>query len=160
KADCYELLLVLAEAIAQPLPGQTDEERHHHAEAALCVLDRASGLGIPTQSYHRRRARYLAQVGRSDEASREAKSVESRTPHGALDFFLIGDEYYRKNDWKHANLAFENVLLAQPDHFWAQYYLALCALKAHRAEQATARLTSCLAQRPDFPWLYLLRGSA
>jgi tetratricopeptide (TPR) repeat protein len=153
-------LLVLAESIAQPLLGESEAKQRSQSDEALHVLDRAFALGIQTQAYYSRRAQYLAQAGRSEEAERERKKAETLTPHGTLDYFLIGDEYYRKNDWKKANLAFESVLQAQPDHFWAQYYLALCALKAHRADQATARLTSCLAQRPDFPWLYLLRGSA
>ncbi len=160
KADCYELLLVLAEATAQARPGQTEAEQRRQGEEALRVLDRAAVLGIRTQAYHRRRAHYLEQAERSGEAAVERKEAETLSPHGPLDYFLIGDEYYRKNGWKRATLAFESVLQVQPNHFWAQYYLALCALKAHRAEQAVARLTSCLAQRPDFPWLLLLRGSA
>jgi tetratricopeptide (TPR) repeat protein len=158
--DCYELLLVLAEATVHPPPGQTEAEQHRRAEDALRILDRAAALGVQTQAYHRRRAHYLVLAGRRDEADQERKRAESMRPRGALDHFLLGDEYYRRSDWKQASIAFEGVLQLQPTHFWTQYYLALCALKARHPEQATARLTACLAQRTDFPWLYLLRASA
>jgi tetratricopeptide (TPR) repeat protein len=46
----------------------------------------------------------------------------------------------------------------QPDHFWAQFFLAIRYLESQRPAEAKASLTACLSRRPDFPWLYLLRG--
>jgi tetratricopeptide (TPR) repeat protein len=159
-ADCYELLLVLAEAVAQPLPGQSDDDRRRQAREALRLLDRAARLGPSTQAYHLRRARYLAQAGETLEAHREQQRADALQPVSALDYFLLGDAAYRKGEWKRAGESFESVLQLQPEHFWAQYYLALCRLKTRRPDLAASGLTACLALRPDFPWPYLLRGAA
>jgi serine/threonine protein kinase/Tfp pilus assembly protein PilF len=160
RAACYELLLVLAEAVAQPLPGQAADEQRRQAGQALHLLDRAARLGPPTRAWYLRRAHYLAQAGDPSAARREHERAQAVQPAGVLDYFLLGDEQYRQGNWPQAVVAFENVLQRQPDHFWGQYYLALCWLKTHRPDLAAARLTACLGWRPDFPWLYLLRGSA
>jgi tetratricopeptide (TPR) repeat protein len=164
KADivsgCYELLMVLAEAVARALPGEPASEARRRAVEALRVLDRAAGLGVTTQAYHRCRAHLLAKAGRTEEAEKEIHRASALRPASALDYFLLGQEQYRQGAWKQAVPAFENVLQRQPDHFWASYYLALCWLRSQRPDQAAARLTACLVQRPDFPWLYLLRASA
>ena len=52
------------------------------------------------------------------------------------------------------------MLRLEPDHFWAQYYLAICQLKQKRWGEAKASLTACAGRRPDFIWTYLLRGFA
>jgi serine/threonine protein kinase/tetratricopeptide (TPR) repeat protein len=159
-AGCYELLVVLAEAVAQPLAGQSEADQRRAAGEALPILDRASRLGVTTRAYHLRRAHCLAQAGDPAGAQRERQRAEELRPAGALDFFLLGEEHYRRGEWPKAVAAFEGALQRQPDHFWAQYYLALCRLKTHRPELAVAGLTPCLAARPDFVWTYLLRGSA
>jgi tetratricopeptide (TPR) repeat protein len=55
---------------------------------------------------------------------------------------------------------FEKAVQLQADHVWAHYSLALCYLKTGRPKLAVPELTACLAERPDFPWFHLLRGSA
>src|SRR5205823_84149 len=133
--------------------------KRKQAEEALRILDRAACLGITTQAYHRRRAQCLTQAGQSGAAV-ESQRAASFPPTSPLDHFLLGQEQYRQGELKQAIHAFENTLLAQPAHFWANYYLALCCLKTQHPEQAEPRLTACLSQRRDFPWLYLLRASA
>jgi tetratricopeptide (TPR) repeat protein/tRNA A-37 threonylcarbamoyl transferase component Bud32 len=159
-AACYELLVVLADAAAQPLPGQTAPDERRQSEEALRILDRTAGLGVTTQAYHRRRAHYLAQAGRGEAAAQERRRADALRPTTPLDHFLLGQEQYRLGDCRQAIPAFQNVLQVQPDHFWASYYLGLCWLKTRRPDQAATCLTSCLGQRQDFPWLYLLRASA
>src|SRR5260370_37273622 len=44
-ATCYELLFVLADTVAQPLPDQQDLDKRGHAEEALRILDRAASSG-------------------------------------------------------------------------------------------------------------------
>ncbi|HJT76046.1 MAG TPA: tetratricopeptide repeat protein, partial [Gemmataceae bacterium] len=161
RTGCYELLLVLADAVAsggQDQPGA--RATGTQAKEAVRILDRAADLGVTIQAYHRRRANYLAQAGQDEAAARERQTAAGLRPASALDYFLLGQERQRQGDCKQAVAAFENVLQLQPDHFWASYYLALCWLKLQRPDRATACLTSCLVQRRDFPWLYLLRGSA
>jgi tetratricopeptide (TPR) repeat protein len=160
RAGCYELLLVLAEAVAQPLPDQSADEQRRRAAEALVLLDRAARLGRSTRAWHLRRAHYLAQAGDAEAAQHEHVYARAVPAAGALDHFLLGDEHYRQGDWAQAVAAFESVLQGQPDHYWAQYYLALCWLKTGRPDRAEAQLTACLGRRPDFPWLHLLRGSA
>jgi tetratricopeptide (TPR) repeat protein len=159
-AGCYELLLVLAEATAQPLPGQSPAEGRRQAEQAVAVLDRAAGLGLSTRAYHLRRADYLARAGDEEAARQERARAEGLRPAGELDHFLLGVEEYRQGRWGQAVSAFESVLQAQPQHFWGNYYLALSQLRGRRPDLAAARLTTCLGWRRDLPWLYLLRGSA
>jgi tetratricopeptide (TPR) repeat protein len=159
-AACYELLLVLAETQAEPLPKQTTTDQHRQAEQALRLVDQADRLGLATQASHLRRAHYLAQAGDRAQAEEERKRAAALKPAGALDHFLIGAEHYRQGRWDRAVRAFEDALQAQPDHFWSHYYLALCRLKTHQPQQAVAGLTTCLAWHRDMPWLYLLRGSA
>src|SRR5262249_5780637 len=67
-AGCYELLLVLGEAVAKPLAGEKGREQ---AELALRILDRAAGLRPPTRAYHVHRARCLTQLGEADAAWQE-----------------------------------------------------------------------------------------
>ncbi len=157
-ADCYELLVMLAEAVAHPLPGQ--KETRQQAQEALSILDRAAKLGVTTQALHRRRAYYLTLTGQDDAAEQERQIAGGLQPSSSLDHFLLGQEQYRDGATPQAILAFQNVLQREPDHFWASYYLALCWLKTQHPDQASSCLTSCLSQRRDVPWLYLLRASA
>ena len=65
---CYEMLMVLAEAVAQPLPG---ESRIAQAREALQILDRAARLlRQPTHAYHLRRAACLERAGDAEGAQR------------------------------------------------------------------------------------------
>ena len=157
-ADCYELLVMLAEAVAHPIPGQMDD--HRQAEEALIILDRAAGLGVTTQAWHRRRAHYLSLTGQTDAAEQERGIANGLEPSSNLDHFLLGQEQYLQGANPSAILAFQNVLQREPDHFWASYYLALCWLKTQHPDQAASCLTACLSQRRDVSWLYLLRASA
>jgi tetratricopeptide (TPR) repeat protein/tRNA A-37 threonylcarbamoyl transferase component Bud32 len=164
KADvvegCYELLAVLADAMATPALGRQGADERAQAEEALRILDRTTGLGVMTQAYHRRRAHYLAQAGQKDAAEQERLQANAVRPSTPLDHFLLGQEHYHRGDCKQAIVAFENALQLRPDHFWARYYLGLSWLKTERPNLAVTCLTSCLAQHRDFPWLYLLRASA
>jgi tetratricopeptide (TPR) repeat protein len=159
-AGCYELLLALADATAQPRPGEAPAEVRRRAGEALRILDRATALGLDTRAYHLRRASYLDRAGDEEAARRERGRAAAVAVSGELDQFLLGAEEYRLGQWEKAVSAFEGVLQSRPQHFWANYYLALCELRGRRADLAAARLTTCLGWRRDLPWLYLLRGSA
>ena len=43
---------------------------------------------------------------------------------------------------------------------WAHYYLSVCHLSDRRPDLAKGHLHACIALKPDFPWLYMLRGIA
>jgi tetratricopeptide (TPR) repeat protein len=164
-SGCYELLLVLAEAVAR------DDSHKPEAQArgALRLLDRAAQLGPPTRAYHLRRARYLEELGDGAGAAQERVRAAAVQPASALDYFLLGDDRQRRGRPAEAQADFQNALRLQPDHFWARYFLAVCYLRTQRPGDARAArdcLTACLSRRPEQPkgavllWLYVLRGFA
>ena len=160
RTGCFELLLVLAESVAQTVADRTNADSRRQAEQALLILDRAARLGLDTRAYHHHRAQFLAQAGQDEAAEQERDRAKAHPAVGEFDHFLLGTEQYRQGNWKEAIRSLESVLQLRPDHFWGHYYLALCLLKTQRPDLAAARLTTCLGWRPDLPWLYLLRGSA
>jgi tetratricopeptide (TPR) repeat protein len=164
-SGCYELLLVLAEAVAR------DDSHKPEAQArvALRLLDRAAQLEPPTQTYHLRRARYLEELGDNAGAAQERVRAAAVQPASALDYFLLGDDRQRQGQLAEAQADFQNALRLQPDHFWARYFLAVCYLRLQRPGDARAArdcLTACLSRRPEqlagplLLWLYVLRGFA
>jgi tetratricopeptide (TPR) repeat protein len=155
---CCELLLVLAEAVAQALPG---EDSLLQADRALQVLDRAAALrSQPTPTYHRERAECLARKGDEAGAARERAAAERVRPTTVLDHFLAGREGYQRQDWKTALSEFETVLRMQPDHFWGLCLGAIASIQTNQPGTAKLGLNACIKQEPRFAWLYLLRGFA
>jgi tetratricopeptide (TPR) repeat protein len=154
KESCYELLLILAETLAQDHPSRMKQ--------ALEVLDRAKQLGHQTRAYHLQRARYLEHLGDKAGARKESDQAAALQSTGALDYFLMGEEFHRQGQVVQAMRAFQNALRLQPNHFWARYFLAVGYLRVQpsRADLARDSLTACLSQRRDLPWLYILRGFA
>jgi tRNA A-37 threonylcarbamoyl transferase component Bud32 len=94
---CLKLLLVLADTVAQPLPNQTAEERRRQGKEGLEILDSVARMGLQTQAYHLRRARYLAQAGQDAAAKAERDLGAARPPASALDFYLLG---VTAEDWR------------------------------------------------------------
>jgi tetratricopeptide (TPR) repeat protein len=150
--SCYELLLILAEAVAQHHPPQVRQ--------ALRILDRADQLGPRTRAYHLRRARYLEQLGDADGSRRERADAAARAPVEAMDYFLLGEDLHQQGQLEPAIAAFQKALHLRPNDFWARYFLAVCYLRSQpaRADLATDSLTTCLAQGRGVLWIYLLRG--
>ena len=123
---CYEMLMVLAEAVAQPLPGESASAQ---ARAALVVLDRAALLRHgPTHAYHLRRAACLERAGDHEGARREQAAAASTQPDGAFDHFLTGLDQYKRGCLVQARRHFAEALRSQTNHFWAQCLLAICEL--------------------------------
>jgi serine/threonine protein kinase len=157
---CYEMLMVLAEAIAQPLPGESPAAQ---ARQALEILDRAAILcREPTHAYHLKRAACLERAGDVDGAKRERTAADRIRPDGAFDHFLTGLEQYKHGHLAEAKRHFAAALQARANHFWAQCLLATCDLNNRHAsaDVAKAYLTTCVQTHPELPWLYLLRGCA
>jgi tetratricopeptide (TPR) repeat protein len=157
---CYELLLVLAGAVGQPLGTEDPEQR---AALGLKVLEGAARLRPDsTRAYHLRRAVCLARLGDSAARDGEIALADRLMPVTAADHFLAGQEHFGRSDWKRAAADFEAVLQRQPDHFWAQCFLAICALQPESRSPAEAKLglNVCLQREPGFVQLYLLRAHA
>jgi tetratricopeptide (TPR) repeat protein len=155
----YELALILAEVVSQPLAG---EDPTGQAREALRVLDRAERVRPPSRIFFLRRAEYLVRAGDRDAAvvarSRAAAAEAGGT--SAVDNFLEGEAAYRQHDYPRAVAALRRLLMSRPGHFWGQYLLAICHLKEQRPAEAQAALTVCQAARPGFVWTYLLKGFA
>lgn len=158
-AGCYELLLILADAVSQPLEKEYPSTQ---ATEALRLLDRTSLIRPATRAVHARRADYLTKLGKIQDAAAEAGLADRGTgaDDTAVDEFLMGERAYRKPDLAAAIGHFQRALDHQPDHFWAQYLLASSLLKSHRPAEALAALSACQALRPSFIWIYLLKGVA
>ena len=162
KTGCYELLLVLADAEAAPLPGQPPAKVRQAAETALQILDRAARLGLATRSLPARCAKFLEQAG---DHRRGAKSLSERPrssrPRPSTSFSWASSKTKRTAGGKRS-VRSSTALELRPDYFWAQYFLAACHLKLDPPEpaQAKAHLTASLVRRADFPWIFALRGYA
>jgi serine/threonine protein kinase/tetratricopeptide (TPR) repeat protein len=156
-AGCYELLLILARAVARPVEG---EEAALQAGAALRLLDQAARLRPPTRALHLGRAACLSRLNDPAAAARESALARGLEPADAVDHFLLGGECAHRKELPQAVAHFKSALRLEPDSFWAPYYLAVCALQMQQPEQAEPSLTLCQSRRPDFVWVYLLRGWA
>jgi tetratricopeptide (TPR) repeat protein/tRNA A-37 threonylcarbamoyl transferase component Bud32 len=154
---CYELLLILAEAVAEALPGEDPREQ---AGRGLEILDQAARLRPgSSRADHWRRAAYLARMGDRAGEARERAAADRVPPSTALDYFLIGKERSRRGEWKEAARDFNAALQLQPDHFWAQCLSSIAAAQTRLYAEAKVGLNVCLRREPGFIWLYVLRGS-
>jgi eukaryotic-like serine/threonine-protein kinase len=147
REGCYELLLVLSRAADRP-------------EESLRFLERAGRLRPPTMAYHLRRADYLSKTGDVAAAQREQQAADAAPPTTALDYFLLGQEQYKRGDLLGANRHCEKALQLDPGHFWARCLSSICYLRLQRPTVAKVSLTFCIEREPEDPWLYIWRGSA
>jgi len=177
-ADCYELLLVLASATATPPPpspsplppggeGRVRGVEPVQIRRALTLLDQAAHLLPATRASHLRRAQFLRLLGDLENARQQEAMAEKVPLAGATDHFLVGDVLYARGNLEEAVRSFDAALRQRPDHFWAQYYQALCYLKLATTRPEEARtfwlavktgLTTCISRKPHFIWSYILRG--
>ncbi len=161
-ACCYELLLLDAEILAQPRVGEKRSSWHGRLRQALALLARADRLLPGTRTYCglARKAALLDMLGETDRAKQARRACAMVTPSLAADHFLIGVEHYRRDEFRSAFEPLANALRLQPDHYGAEYLLAVCRLRAGLHQDAKVALTRCLEQRPGFTWPRLHRGYA
>lgn len=154
----FELLLVRADMEWWLARLESDEAKSDAAERALAWTAKATSMEIPSKTLLARKANYLRQAGRADEAQKafiEANSVEPKT---SLDFYLLGQESRGNRNFHEA---LDYLLKAQqlsPDHYWVQYYQGLCYLNLREYAAAASSFSSCVARRPDYPWAYIQRS--
>jgi tetratricopeptide (TPR) repeat protein len=156
-AGRLEVMLILAEAIARPASSEPAERREQAGEA-LGILAEAGGFPGPMQAVHRRRARYLEQLGDSAGAAEERAKAAALLPVNALDWFLAGYDRWLAGNVAGAVKDFDRALGLDADLFWAHFFRAVGYQHLNNASEARASLTVCIGKRPDFIWLYLLRG--
>jgi serine/threonine protein kinase/Tfp pilus assembly protein PilF len=158
REGCYELLLICANAIANPQPNQSASQMSENAGRALALLELAEKLALPTKVSHLQRAMYLAQQGKQAESDAAAKLFDATPSKKSLDFFLVGLTHYNQRRYDDAIENFEEALALDPEHFWAQYFAALSFLHLDRPAEAIAHLNACRSLKTNFPWLYVIRG--
>jgi tetratricopeptide (TPR) repeat protein len=163
---CYELVLILAETAIHEKGDLKDKDGLHKA---LLLLDEASGLApLKSKAYHLQRKRYLSLLGKKAAADQEQKLAEETPAQTALDHFLVGQEVSRRSDQASlllARNAYKLALKQNPNLFWANYRLAVNYLQSKNSllgerGAALAHLTTCIRLQPEFPWPYLIRGTA
>ena len=97
------MLIVLAGAVAEPLPGET---AHRQARLALQILDRAAELlPQPTHAILMRRAACLERSGEMQAAKLARSAAAATQPSGAFDHFLSGLECYKQGLLPQAKIA-------------------------------------------------------
>ena len=101
---CCEVLLAWSEAEAESeqLPAQPVEKGLPGVHRAMHLLEMANNLGQahqvpPSQAYHLRRARCLAQLGDQQGAAAEKALAAKMRPNTALDHFLAALEHHRQD---------------------------------------------------------------
>jgi tetratricopeptide (TPR) repeat protein/predicted Ser/Thr protein kinase len=164
-AECYQVLLVWAEAEAVPDPAAAAPTDQAAVQRALHLLDLAEALGqahhlATPRAYHVRRARYLTLLGQANDALAEQAQADRLQPETALDLFLAALDSYRQGQLPQAAASCDEVLRKEPDHFWAQYLQALCLYRTGHLQAAKAALTAALALQPRFFWARQFRAVA
>jgi serine/threonine protein kinase/tetratricopeptide (TPR) repeat protein len=154
RKGCYELLLFLADLVAR----QKGEANPQQAKQALQILGQAAKIGVRTEAFDQRRARYLKAAG-SNPQSEKRTAVTADIEDPALDRFLMGDNFFKEGNYKSALEQFVMALQIQPDYFWARYYKAICHLALNQPVPARDCLTECLNQK-RLVFIYLMRGYA
>lgn len=161
---CEELLLVLADAILRGA-GDPAAAREAVAEAEQAIDRCVSLKGAESRATHLERAacRRISGDAAGAERERNLANVDA-AGESAAEHFLVGRLLQQgggeSNGFKRAKREFEQALLADPDHFWAQYCLAMHALQSGRPDLAEVHLTACISRRPEFAWSWILRGAA
>lgn len=132
------------------------------AGVVIPILNQAAALRPESPAHHLRQSRYLADAGDERGATQERDRAASRPPTAAVDYYLLGDEYYKQDNLGEAIRCFEQVVTLQPTHFWAKYFLAVSLLNHEppRPSEAKTWLTICLRENPTHIWAHLLRGFA
>jgi len=164
-SQCEELLLLLADALVRSA-GDRGSHGDIVAEAER-VIDRCVRLkGRESRATHLARAECRRAAGDVPGAEAEIGRSEAATEAAtAAEHFLVGRLWMQHEPahsvrFQQAKHEFEQALIADPDHFWAQYSLGSHALRSDRPDIAEVHLTACIGRRPDFAWPWILRGQA
>jgi tetratricopeptide (TPR) repeat protein/tRNA A-37 threonylcarbamoyl transferase component Bud32 len=159
-AGSYGMLLILSEAESR---RSTVADPKARAARALRVLDSAPRLATglaETRAYHIRRIGHLDALGDEAGAALEREALARVGPGDAFDRLLYGVEVYKRGKVAEAIPEFQAARVLAPDLFWARALLAISLVRSGRPAEARIILDECLRDRPNFAWLYLLRGYA
>jgi tetratricopeptide (TPR) repeat protein len=158
--DRRELLLLLAGAQARLSHGQPDVVCQ-----ALDLLSRAQAIpGLaPSRALFQERARFLALIGKHEEAELAQQQAE-RTPAGsARDHYLLATAYIRQGT--RASFVYAlgelNVALERNSRdYWSLVQRGICQMELGNLVAAAGDFGTCIGLWPDFSWGYFNRGCA
>ncbi len=156
----YELLLIKADSLASMTTDP--DEKKDLLKQALQLLNRANLLkpDIVTYSSLIQRAKYLEELEQNEKAAKIRAQAQEIAPSLPSDYFLVGMQHLREEDYAKARKPLSTALRLQPTHYGALYLLSVCDLYEGRWQEAKVRLSRCLEQRPTFLWPHLQRGLA
>lgn len=128
------------------------------AEEALAYLD--STHEFSSRLFHERRASLPTQLKRPDEAE-HSKQLAAEHPRDKPNTLLLnGMSCLRQRDFIGALTGLEQLLYAEPEHYTARLFHAVCCLHLKRPAEARVALTACIAQRPRLFWNPFFRSQA
>ena len=153
---CRELILLRAEVIGQPAPG---EDSIAQARAALAILDQARADGPATKAVLSLRSRLMDQAGDHDQGRQLRLQAEATAATDALDRVAAGRELQSRGEWSRAIAEFEAAQRLDPNQLRCSLALAVCELLAGQPEAARVGLTACLQLEPKSVDLLVLRGA-
>ena len=140
---CYELLLVLADAVAEPLarrgPGPP-------GRAWLCPSSTRPPVSAPSPRRPTTASGPTASPAWATRPARRASGPQADRlrPTTVLDHFLAGREAYRRQDWKTALQELDTVVRIRPGHFWALALGAVASLQTNQPGMAKLGLSACI----------------
>ncbi len=159
---CAELLVVLADTWSL----SNIEKSRELLEKARREAKRA-GVGIE-KAYFLKMARYtqLASLGKDEEYLIQAKADIEKyhaeaakvKPTSAYEYFLVGDEEFKEQQYEKAAHSFQQALLIDPDDFFSHFFLGICHLVRDQYAAAQASFLAALSIRNDFQYTNLFLG--
>ena len=174
RTEAFEMMMIIGESENTLSRSQPPDARRRSLETALGWLNRARGLGVESRALYFLEAQYLTDLGRSDDAALALDKAGRVLPSTAWEYFLLAEFERQKKEFGAAVLLYQQALAREPDYFLALYFMGVCQLQRVQSLEspeaggdvsgylsaAVTAFTTCLAQRPDFPWPLLLRGVA
>ena len=135
---------------SQQLLVQAEQAYHQALIAKPWLPDAYLGLG----HVRRRQQQYL-------DALIWYKQAEAIAPDDATPVYYQGFVYYLHGDYEQARSIIERALLMDPDHIWANYYLAQTLYQVEEKYNAVTYLARAIDLRPNQPeppwqWVLLL----
>lgn len=113
---------------------------------------------LASREIYQYQADLLRESGRDSEADAAQRLADQFPSNAVNSLFMSGMDLLRRRQYRQALADFDDVLTAEPEHFAARLFQAICFLQLHRPAEARVALTACLAQRPQFGWSHYFRS--
>jgi tetratricopeptide (TPR) repeat protein len=129
-----------------------------NADQALTHLD--SQCEFSSRQFLERRARFLTQLGRTQEAEQVRIAAEQFPRDVAKEYLLEGMDQMRQRNFQQGLANFESLMMIEPANYTGRLFQAMCFLNLRRYGEARVALSACQAQRPDLYCNEFLHGQA